>query len=75
MTVSQQIMIRRNGILNRILGCLGKSMANEGILPLYLALVGPRLECCVLFWTLQFQKDKSGSSGSHKGDERSGASL
>jgi len=45
---------------NCILDCIKRSMDNrsrEVVLPLYSALVGPHLECCVQLWSHQHRND------------------
>lgn len=42
-------------------GCIGKNVASrwrEGILPHDSAPLRPHVECCVPFWTPQYEKDK-----------------
>ncbi|GAB0190568.1 hypothetical protein GRJ2_001522100 [Grus japonensis] len=45
---------------NRVLGCIKRgvtSRSREVILPLYLALVRPHLECCVQLWGPQYRRN------------------
>ena len=59
LTVSQQCTLTAQKA-NRVLGCIKRSVASrsmEEILPLYSALVRPPLQCCVLLWGHQHQKD------------------
>jgi len=64
--------------VNCLLGCIKRSMAGrsrEVILPLYCALVRPRLESCILLWSPQHKKDMELSRGGHKDDPRDGTPL
>ena len=65
---------------NCILGCIKISLSSrlqEGILPLYYALVNPHLEYCVQIWITQYRRDVDllCPEEGHKCDPRVGTPL
>ena len=51
---------------NTVLGCIHRGIASrpwEVIVPLYTVLGSPHLECCVQFWSSQYEKDTEALEG------------